>query len=117
MIMVEQTSCEAIVFTIVLRELERERTVSRTLTIPLCTLISWFALLATIAVKNVDTVTIWIVSLSSLRDELDIHWRENVIDSFSNDVHVLKRLVLEIADIDVYFQLVILFIFHCCLCS
>ena len=66
MVVVEEAACETIVLPVVLRELECEWAVGRSLAIPLRTLIRRLALLAAIAVEHIDTVAVRIVPFSSL---------------------------------------------------
>ena len=115
MVMVVEASRKAVVLSVVLRELEREWTVGGSLAIPLCALIGRLALLTPITVENVDTVAVRIVSLSSLRDELDVHWSENVVDSLSYRVHVFEGLILEVAYVNVHLQLVFVLTLDGCL--
>ena len=114
-VMVVEASRKAVVLPVVLRELQCEWTVGGSLAIPLCTLIGRLALLAAITVENVDTVAVRIVSLSSLRDELDVHWSENVVDSLSYRVHVFEGLILEVAYVNVHLQLVFVLTLDGCL--
>ena len=117
MIVIEEAAGETIVFTVVLCKLESEGAVGGALAIPFCTLVCWLPLLAPIAVEHVYTVAIRVVSLSPLRDKLDIHRCENVIDPLSNRMYILERLVLEVAYVDVHLQFVILLAFDCCICT
>ena len=100
---------------VVLSELECEWAVGGSLSIPLRTLICRLALLTAIAVENIDAVAVRVVSFSSFRDKLDVHWSENVVDSLSNGCHVFEGLVLEVAYIDVHLQVIFVLALDGCL--
>ena len=114
-VMVVEATCEAVVLSIILSELECEWAVGRSLAIPLRTLIGRLALLTAIAVENIDAVAVWIVSFSSLRDKLDVHWSENVVNSLSYGSHVFEGLVLKVAYIDVHLQVIFVLTLDGCL--
>ena len=91
MVVEENASSQGIIFFFAcLGKLEREWALGASLSILFVAFVSRFALLAPVAIQDIDAVAVRVNSLSSLRNELDVLRSEELVNHLPYLLDVLK---------------------------
>ena len=105
MVVIELTLGQLVMgFASLLREFHMEGALSRTLFVTFHALVGRFPLLTSIAIEDIDAIAVWIVSLGSLRDHLDVLRSKDFIDFLSYLLHIIENHILEYRHVNINYS-------------
>lgn len=108
MVVIIHTACKNIIFTFISCKFEWKWTVCWSFTILLFTFISWLTFLASVTVKHINTISIWIEPFCSLRYHFNIlRWK--YLRNFVSDLkHIWERHHIKWWHVYMYYLVIVL---------